>query len=53
MTEILRFWRDKTKEEKSEIKSEHNIKVVSYDFIEKRYLESIHITDNFRDTEKD
>jgi hypothetical protein len=47
MKEILRFWRDKSREEKQEIKSSHNVKVVTYSFIEKHYLESIKTTDNF------
>lgn len=46
MTTILRFWRNLTKEEKSEIKSKHNIKVVTFHFIEELYLESLQITDN-------
>lgn len=41
MTEILRFWRDLSKEQKSQLKSVNNVKVVTYDFIKSRYLESL------------
>lgn len=41
MTDILRFWRDKSAAEKEQIKKDHNIKTVTYDFIKSRYLESI------------
>jgi len=50
MKDILRFWRDLSKESKQEIKSKHNVKVVDYAFIEELYLESIQITDNFEST---
>lgn len=53
MKDILRFWRDLSKESKQEIKSKHDVKVVTYSFIEERYLESVKTTDNFTDTEKD
>lgn len=33
MPEILRFWRDLTKESKDQLKSKHNIQTVTYDFI--------------------
>lgn len=41
MTNQLRYWRDLSKEEKELIKDKHNIKVVTYDFIETIYLESL------------
>lgn len=41
MTEILRFWRDLSKEQKSELKNTFNVKVITYDFIKERYLESL------------
>lgn len=41
MTDILRFWRNKTMSEKEQIKKDHNIKTVTYDFIKARYLESL------------
>lgn len=47
MKEILRFWRDKSKDEKQELKSSHNVKVVTYEFIERLYLESVKTTENF------
>jgi len=53
MIQILRFWRDKSREEKDEIKSIHNVKVVTYDFIERLYLELKQTTDNFELDEND
>ncbi len=44
MRECLVYWREISKEEKEEIKTSHNIKVVTYDFIESIYLESLQIT---------
>ncbi len=40
MTEILRFWRDKTKEQKQEIKSKYGIKTMTYADIQKIYNEN-------------
>lgn len=40
MTNELRYWRNLSKEQKEQIKKDHNIKVVTYDFIQKLYLES-------------
>lgn len=40
MTNELRYWRDLSKEVKEQIKKDYNIKVITYDFIKSRYLES-------------
>lgn len=39
MTDILRWWRDLSKDQKQQFKKEHNVKVVTYQFIKKLYLE--------------
>lgn len=41
MTDILRFWRNKSSAEKEQIKKDYNIKVITYKFIQEIYLESI------------
>ena len=40
MTEILRFWRDKTIQYKKEIMKSKNIKAITYEQIKSIYLES-------------
>lgn len=39
MINILRFWRNKSIAEKEQIKKDHNIKVITYKFIQELYLE--------------
>lgn len=39
MTEILRYWRDLSKEQKQEIKSKYGIKVMTYKDIKNIYNE--------------
>lgn len=41
MTNELRYWRDLPKEAKDQIKKDHNIKFITYKFIQTLYLESI------------
>ena len=40
MTEILRFWRNKSKSEKEEIKTKYGIKTMTYADIQKIYNEN-------------
>ena len=37
MRHELKYWRDLSKEEKSRLKSEHNIQTVTYEFIQNIY----------------
>jgi len=38
MKEKLKYWRDLTPQQRAELKSKHNVKTVSFEFIEKVYL---------------
>ena len=40
MTLVLRLWRNKTKEQKEEIKTKYGIKVMTYDHIKNIYNEN-------------
>jgi len=40
MRECLLWWRDKPISEKKEIMKQHNVTVVTFEFIKLRYLES-------------
>lgn len=39
MRKELKYWRDLSKQEKSRLKLEHNIKVVTFEFIKSIYKE--------------
>ena len=49
MTE-LKYWRDLPKSEKERLKSEHNIKVVTFEFICKMYLFKLKRDDKSRNS---
>lgn len=40
MTEILRYWRDLSKDQKAEIRSKHGIPVMTYQKIKELYNEN-------------
>lgn len=41
MKEQLKYWRDLTKQQKATIKAEHNIKIVTFEFICEIYLKNV------------